>query len=108
MEEEDDKFFYHVYRVLLHEKFIFPEHTKILSHWEACNLKSCPDVGCRRLTKLQLHYDNCQQEFCRVCIPVRWLICCHKVTSTNQTLLPGKFHVGHYAEEDASTEKCQE
>lgn len=104
--EPDDIFFYRIYRVLLDERHVFPEHTKILMHWELCNKPRCRNPGCVRLSKLDAHYQQCEEEFCRVCIPVRWLVCCHKVTEANRHLRPEKFHLSHYVSADPPPSMC--
>ena len=73
--EDDNWFLFNIYKVLLSDEYILPAYREILEHYEFnCPGEGCELEGCKRLKRLDSHYNSCTVEECSICVPVRLMI----------------------------------
>jgi hypothetical protein len=102
--EDDAEFLYRIYKVLLEidfdTQFQYENYKNILLHYNFCQERQyCNNIDCTRLHRLTNHVTNCNTEFCKICIPIRWLILCKRTNYAVHTLtvIPDFVHVDHFA-----------
>jgi hypothetical protein len=99
---DDAEFLYRIYKVFFDDMGIEPNqepYWSILAHYETCTQPlTCNQPCCQRMHHLNQHLHSCQHEYCPICIPVRWLIMCRRVSIAMNTLgaYPDFVHVDSF------------
>jgi hypothetical protein len=96
----DTQFLYEVYKVLLSINTYPSPFRDALLHYEFCPIRSgCQTPECVRLARLTSHVQGCATEFCQTCIPIRWLVTCHRLNMVQMSIsnIPDWFHVDHFS-----------
>lgn len=91
MEDSDKQLFYGFYLIFLGLSDN-AQYSAIFDQFCRCgpmqNNKNCTHGTCHRVTDLVLHYDNCADPLCDLCLPVRWLILSSRLDFINQLSAP--------------------